>query len=86
MTELYHLLHFNGKIDPLDYPEGSVVGSDEFGAEFEVIDIDYDPVKKVSTVHLQYATVESKRRHYETEGRAVPQSDEHARFLRHFSV
>ena len=60
MTEMYHVLHYKGRVDPLD--EGEILGYDEVGREFEVIDCEYDPDTDRTTVNLQYATVESLRR------------------------
>jgi hypothetical protein len=58
----YEVLHYRGNVTGSDTAQpGALLGADEFGRPYEVIDAEYDPDSDRTTVQLQYASPESIR-------------------------
>jgi hypothetical protein len=56
----YELLHYRGDVTSRALV-GQILGCDEFGRPFEIIDAEYQPEVDTTTVFLQYATAETLR-------------------------
>jgi hypothetical protein len=56
----YGLLHYPGDVTA-DVHEGQLLGHDEAGRFFAVIDAEFDPVKRRTAVHLQHASPDQIR-------------------------
>ena len=56
----YEVLHYRGDLTHDALP-GVLLGFDELGRRYEVLDAEYDAEIDRTTVHLQYATEETLR-------------------------
>jgi hypothetical protein len=58
----YGLLHYPGDVTAGARP-GMVLGCDELGRPYEVLDAEYDSATDRTSVHLQYASPDNVRAH-----------------------
>lgn len=66
MSGDFGLLHYRGDVTGAHLAQpGSLLGCDEAGRPFEVIDAEYDPAADGTSVHLQFATPDTLRAHIE---------------------
>lgn len=63
---MYKMLNYRGDLTRTA-EVGMILGEDEFGRPYEIIDADYDAESNMTQVHLQYATEDSLRRHFATD-------------------
>lgn len=62
MPQRYEQLHYRGNVTGADRAQpGQILGHDELGRPYEVLDAEYEPDSGRTTVNLQYATPDNLR-------------------------
>lgn len=69
LSEQFGILRYAGNITGSDDVQpGRLLGHDEVGRPYEVVDAEYDPAADKTAVQIQYATVEALKAHQERVG------------------
>ena len=79
----YEVLHYPGDVEE-GASAGEILGTDEIGRPYAMIDAEYKPQKDWTVVHLTYATPEQAQAYVTRYQKQSAAAASHGTFLAHF--